>query len=194
MHQSTQKTLIVHEFSAQTGAETDAQCSSENKISEVARCGWLTAPRFALMLASVIAAFFANVLFGGETFFYHDYGGFGYPLAEYQRACFWRGELPVWNSLSGCGLPYLAQWNTMTLYPLSLIYLLLPLPWSLSFFCLAHLFLAGLGMYLLAFHWTKEPFAAAVAGVAFAFNGLTLHCLMWPNNIAALGLMPWVVL
>jgi hypothetical protein len=33
-----------------------------------------------------------------------------------------------------------------------------------------------------------------VAGVAFAFNGLTLNCLMWPNNIAALGWMPWVVL
>src|SRR5947209_4036636 len=82
----------------------------------------------------------------------------------------------------------------MTLYPGSLIYLLLPLPWSLSFFCLAHLFLAGLGMYFLAFRWTTNHFAAAVAGVAFAFNGLTLNCLMYPNNIAALGLMPWVVL
>src|SRR5207249_3589776 len=122
------------------------------------------------------------------------YGAFGYPLAKFHRDCFWSGQWPIWNSLSSCGIPYLAQWNTMTLYPLSLIYLLLPLPWSLSFFCLAHLFLAGLGMYFLAHHWTKSYFAAAVAGAGFAFNGLVIHCLQWPNNIAGLGWMPWVVL
>jgi hypothetical protein len=61
-------------------------------------------------------------------------------------------------------------------------------------FCVLHLYLAGLGMYFLARHWTGQPFAAAVAGLAFAFNGLTLSCLKWPNNIAALAWMPWVVL
>jgi hypothetical protein len=30
--------------------------------------------------------------------------------------------------------------------------------------------------------------------VAYAFHGLTQQSLMWPNNIAALGLLPWVVL
>jgi hypothetical protein len=49
-------------------------------------------------------------------------------------------------------------------------------------------------MYFLARQWTGMRLAAAVAGMAFAFNGLTLNCLMWPNNIAALGWMPWVVL
>jgi hypothetical protein len=46
-------------------------------------------------------------------------------------------------------------------------------------------------MYFLARDWTGNPFAATLAGVAFAFNGLTLNCLMWPNNIDALGWMPW---
>jgi len=89
--------------------------------------------------------------------------------------------------------PLLAQWNTLTLYPLSAIYLVLPLPWSLSIFCLGHLFLAGFGMYVLAHSYTNDRFAAAVAGFGFAFNGLALNCLMWPNNIAALGWMPWVI-
>jgi hypothetical protein len=52
--------------------------------------------------------------------------------------------------LNDCGLPFLAQWNTMTLYPLSLFYLLLPLSWSLGVFCLGHLFLGGMGMYFLS--------------------------------------------
>ncbi|HXC99756.1 MAG TPA: YfhO family protein, partial [Verrucomicrobiae bacterium] len=61
-------------------------------------------------------------------------------------------------------------------------------------FCLSHLFIAGMGMYFLAHRWTGNRLAAAVAGIVFAFNGLTWHALMWPNDIAALGCMPWVVL
>ena len=115
----------------------------------------------------------------------------------------------------------------MPLYPPSLIYLLLPLPWSLSFFCLLHLWFAGFGMFFLARRWAGlrragvssvldgrdvsavsdhlsdreaaatqagNSFAAAFAGVAFAFNGLTLNLLMWPSHIATLSWMPWVVL
>jgi hypothetical protein len=144
-------------------------------------------------LALLLVAIFPGVLFGTQTFAFRDYGIFGYPLAHYHRACFWRGELPLWNPLSNCGLPYLAQWNTLTLYPLSLIYLLLPLPWSLSFFCVLHLFCAGMGMYFLANRWTKNGLAAAVAGMGFALNGLTLNALMWPNNIVGLAWMPWVI-
>ena len=90
-------------------------------------------------------------------------------------------------------MPFLAQWNTLALYPLSLIYLLLPLTWSLSFFCLAHLFWGGLGMYFLTYRWTHHRLAAGVAGVSFAFNGLTLNFLMWPSHVATFSWLPWVL-
>ena len=155
---------------------------------------WFTPRRFAILLALLICATFADVIVGGRTFFHRDFAVFGYPLAAYHRECFWRGELPLWTPLSYCGLPFLAQWNTMTLYPLSLIYLLLPLSWSLGVFCLGHLFLGGLGMYFLAHRWTQNRLAASVAGLAFPFNAVLLHSLMWPNNMAGFGWMPWVVL
>ena len=151
-------------------------------------------PQFALLLGVFLLLCFPEVLAGLKTFVYRDFGLFGYPLAYHWRESFWAGELPLWNPYSNCGLPFLAQWNTMVLYPLSLIYVLLPLPWSLNFFCLFHLFLAGLGMYVLARNWTGSPLGAAIAGTAFAFNGLSLCALMWPNNVSALGWMPWVVL
>ena len=188
---------------------------------------WFTPWRFALLLALLILAMFPQVLPGLETFVIRDYGFFAYPLAHFQRECFWHGELPFWNPYNNCGVPFLAQWNTMPLYPPSLIYLLLPLPWSLSFFCLLHLWFAGFGMFFLARRWTGlrraevssffyarnawpvsahlsgnaatatqagNSFAAAFAGVAFAFNGLTLNLLMWPSHIATLSWMPWVIL
>jgi len=155
---------------------------------------WFTPGRFAALLALLIVACFPQVIFGFETFYFRDYQLFGYPLAFYHRESFWRGEIPLWNPYNDCGLPFLAQWNTLVLYPLSLLYLLFPLPWSLGVFCLGHLFIAGMGMYFLAHRWTNNRLAAAVAGAVFAFNGLTWHALMWPNDIAALGWMPWVVL
>jgi hypothetical protein len=150
--------------------------------------------RFALFLGVLIFAAFPHVILGLQTFVLRDFGLFAYPLAYYQRDCFWQGELPLWNPYNNCGVPFLAQWNTMPLYPPALVYLVLPLTWSLSFFCLIHLFSAGLGMYCLARRWTGTPFGAAIAGLVFAFNGFTLNMLMWPSHIATLSWMPWVVL
>jgi hypothetical protein len=155
---------------------------------------WFTPARFGILLGLLIFAAFPQVILGLQTFVIRDYGFFAYPLAHFQRDCFWRGELPFWNPYNYCGVPFLAQWNTMPLYPPALIYLALPLTWSLSFFCLLHLWFAGFGMFHLAKRWTGNNFAAAFAGVAFAFNGLTLNLLMWPSHIATLSWMPWVVL
>src|SRR6185503_2776920 len=91
---------------------------------------WLTAGRFAVVLGLFVFVAFPQVLIGWETFAFRDFGLFSYPNASFQRDCFWRGELPLWNPYNSCGVPFLAQWNTMSLYPPALIYLLLPLRWS----------------------------------------------------------------
>jgi hypothetical protein len=160
--------------------------------------------RFGVLLALLIVAAFPTVtigvsysfppIFDLQTFVVRDFGFFSYPNAFFQRECFWRGELPFWDPYNNCGTPFLAQWNTMPLYPPSLIYLTLPLQWSLSFFCLLHLWFAGLGMFFLARRWTGSNFAAAFAATVFSFNGLTLNLLMWPSHIATFSWMPWVVL
>jgi hypothetical protein len=169
-------------------------CLPDEASGGLTRDSLLASGRFALLLCLLAAVAFPELISGSHTFFYRDFGLFGYPLAHYARTSFWRGELPLWNPLNDCGLPFLAQWNTMTLYPLSVFQWLFPLSWSLGIFCLGHLILGGVGMHRLAWHWTGSAKAGALAGLVFAFNGLTLNSLMWPNNIAALGWMPWVVL
>jgi len=154
---------------------------------------WLTPGRFSLLLAFLVFASFPSVLLGSQSFVFRDFGYFGYPLAFFHRQSFWRGEVPLWNPFNHCGVPFLAQWNTMTLYPPSLIYLLLPMPWSVSFFCLVHLFWGGLGMYFLATTWTQHRLAGSLAGVIFAFNGMMLGSLIWPSQTATLAWMPWVL-
>ena len=155
---------------------------------------WFGPWQFALILFLLLFAAYPEVITGLSTFFYRDFAILGYPWAQYQRDCFWHGELPLWNQLNNCGNPFLAEWSTITLYPLSLFYLLFPLSWSLGVFCLGHIFIAGLGMYFLARRWTGSRFAGALAGVAFAFNGMTINDIQWPNYCATLSWMPWVVL
>ncbi len=164
------------------------------RVTGQGRQEWLNPLRFGLLLAVLFLVSYPGIVLGTQTFFYRDYGVLGFPFIHYSRECFWRGELPLWNPLSHCGVPFLAQWGTMTLYPLSLIYLLLPLPWSLGVFSLGHLWLGGLGMFLLARRWMGGGLGPAVAGVAFAFSGLSQSCLMWPNYTVALGWMPWLIL
>lgn len=144
--------------------------------------------------ALVFLGSFTGVTLGWGTFALGDFDVFGYPLAHHHRESFLRGEIPLWNPLNNFGLPFLAQWNTMVLYPGSLLYVFLPLSWSLGFFCVLHLYLGGLGMYRLTRGWTGSDFGGAVAGIAYAFSGLTQTALMWPNNSAALGWLPWVLL
>jgi len=155
---------------------------------------WLTPARFMGLIALLLLAAFPKVLLGLESFYYRDYGVLGYPFVFHHHASFWRGEFPLWNPLSNCGAPFLAQWGTMTLYPFSIFYLIFPLPWSLTYFCFGHVLLGSLGMYFLAYRWTQNRLGAALAGTAFVFNGVMFSCLLWPNYLVALGWMPWVVL
>ena len=98
------------------------QSPAERYVTE----NWLTPRRFAMLLGLLMVATFLGILLGLRTFIIRDYGMFSYPAAYFQRECFWQGELPFWNPFNHFGLPFLAQWNTLALYPPALIYLLLP--------------------------------------------------------------------
>jgi hypothetical protein len=118
----------------------------------------------------------------------------GLPVAHHLRNSILHGEWPLWNPLSNCGAPFLAQWGTLASYPGSLLFAVAPLPWALNLFALGHIFLGGLGMFCLVRRWTGHSKAAALAGVAYVFNGVTLSSLIWANYTVALGWLPWVVL
>jgi hypothetical protein len=150
--------------------------------------------KFALFLAFAVVAIFPDVIFGAKTFYFSDFSGYGYPAAHFYRESVLTGQIPLWNPLSNCGLPFLAQWNTQVLYPLSLFYVYFPLSWALGVFCVFHLWLAGVGMYILALHLTKNRVAASYAGLVFSFNGLVQESILLPTNVATLAWMPWVVL
>ncbi|MBM3824911.1 MAG: hypothetical protein FJ404_18850, partial [Verrucomicrobia bacterium] len=110
--------------------------------------------RFSLVLVLLIAASYPEVVLGISAFFFRDFGYFGFPLARYLEQHLLSGQLPLWNPLSNCGVPFLAQWNTMVLYPGSWLVALVGADRGLGWFCLAHQAWGGLGMFLLARHYS----------------------------------------
>ena len=168
--------------------------SSGNTVWRRLGRSWYRPRTFAALLALAVIGANHRVVFFGETFGLRDFSIFGYPLALQLQESLRAGELPLWNILSECGHPFLAQWNTMALYPPMLLTALFPLGPALAIFCLVHQYLGGLGMYFLARRWARSGPGAALAGVLYTFDGIMQTALMWPNNIAALGLLPWVIL
>src|SRR3989442_9058432 len=75
--------------------------------------GGFSPGRFAALLALLIFILFPDVILGTRTFIFRDFGLFGYPVAFFHRESFWRGEVPLWNPLNDCGIPFLAEWNTL---------------------------------------------------------------------------------
>jgi len=153
--------------------------------------GWLTTRSFLLLLAAALFAAFPQVILGTHTFFYRDFGALGYPGAVFNHDSLLRGELPLWDPYSHCGVPWLAQMGSW--YPVQWLCYFLPLPWSENFIMLAHLWFGGFGMFWLLRRWNLGSFAAAFAAFAFVFNGVTLSCLQWGNYIAALAWLPWIL-
>lgn len=148
---------------------------------------------FGALLALALILTHPGIFFGTKSFFFRDYGVLGYGFVHHYREAILSGELPLWNPYSDCGAPFLAQWGTMVLYPFSLLMVILPMPWSLGFFCLLHFWIGGMGMRKLAIDLKLGQFAAALAGVLYIFNGATLSGLMWPNYAVVLGWLPWVL-
>ena len=155
---------------------------------------WFKPVWFAMILAGLIVAFFPDLLLGGKSPVFRDFGIFTYPNALFQRESFWHGEIPLWNPLNNCGIPFLAQWNTTALYPPSLVYLLLPVAQGLDLFLLLHLFLGRLGDVFPGFALDREPAGGHRCRRGLYIQWHTLNSLMWTSNLAALAWMPWVIL
>src|SRR5215472_13209974 len=69
------------------------------------RQNWTTGA-FVLTLACALFACFPKITLGTHTWFYRDYGAYLYPLNVLTRNSLLRGELPLWNPYSQCGVPH----------------------------------------------------------------------------------------
>jgi len=115
------------------------------------------------------------------------------PWLVWARAEWRAGRWPFWNPHQLAGGPFWSNGQAAPLFPLHLLFDLLPLQIGFVLLPWARLALGGLGSFLLARELGLAARAGVVAALAFPLGGMLTAFLLFP--IAnALALVPWVLL
>src|SRR5262245_16838001 len=100
------------------------------------------------------------------------------------------GQLPLWNPYIMGGMPLLADGYSALLYPLSLVFVVLPVAQAFGWYALIHLALAGLGTYWLARGLGHRPLPATASALAYMGCGFTMSWLGFPEFIGVIAWLP----
>ena len=99
-------------------------------------------------------------------------------------------QLPLWNPYILAGQPFLAAGQHSALYPLSLIFYVLPLVKAYGFFTVLQLLLAGVFMYIYARTIRLERVGSLIAAIVYIFSGFMIVSVVHPMIIAAASWLP----
>ena len=99
----------------------------------------------------------------------------------------------LWNPRIFGGVPFLAAGQHSALYPLSLLFYILPLWRAYGVFTWLQLGLAALGMYVLGRVLGMRRMAATLAAVAYAFSGFYMVSVTFTMIIAAAAWLPLIL-
>jgi len=102
-------------------------------------------------------------------------------------------ELPLWNPYILSGQPFLANGQHSALYPLSLVFYVIPLVEAYGLFTVLQLALAAVFMYAYARTIGQSRLGGAVAAVTFALSGFMVVSVVHPMIIAAASWLPLVL-
>jgi hypothetical protein len=94
-----------------------------------------------------------------------------YALEMFVRQAYSQGEWPLWNPYFGAGQPGLAAPLAATTYLVRHLTSWLPLPDALNWGAILHVWMAGLGMFVLLRDMGARHAAAAFSAIGFMFSG-----------------------
>jgi len=104
------------------------------------------------------------------------------------------GELPLWDPYIFAGHPFLANGQHSALYPLSLIFYVLPLWRAYGVFAWLQLGLAGVFAYLFARVLGIRRLGGLIAGITFQLSGfMVVSSVPHPMIIAAASWLPFIL-
>ncbi len=135
-----------------------------------------------------------TAVFGGQVLFRRDINMVWLPQLEGLLRVVASPAWPVWDPYPGFGRPLLADPRAEVLYPLTWLNLLLLPGTYYTVFCVAHLLLAGAGLYLLARTWGCSRLAAWAGGALYAASGPLLSLVSLWHHFAGAAWIPWLFL
>jgi hypothetical protein len=147
----------------------------------------------ALLFLALVIAVWSDPLFVRRNFGGRDLSGYNLPVESAIHGAWSRGRIPTWFAEVSGGRPLAANPNSGAFYPVRPLLSLLPFPVAMRVFPVLHWVLAGLGaMALVRAAGLSRP-AAWLAGVTYAFSGVSLSEAVYTNYHPGMALLPWVL-
>ena len=109
------------------------------------------------------------------------------------RAQIAQGEIPLWNPHQFGGIPFFAAGQHSALYPLSIIYYVLPLSAAYGWFILLNLWLAGAFMAGFLRALGVNHAGAGLAGIVYQLSGFLIASAVFPMIVAAAVWLPLIL-
>ncbi len=101
-----------------------------------------------------------------------------------------QGELPLWQNRQFAGSPFLATGQHSMLYPLSWLFLLLPIHVAFGWFTVLSLAIAGMTMYAFARVLGLRRSSALLAGLVYQGSGFFTISVVFPMIVAGAAWLP----
>ena len=129
-----------------------------------------------------------EIIFGGDllTQFYYWKG--------FLKENIGKGVIPFWNPYNFSGTPFLAHPGTAVFYPLTAIFLLLPLNMAFSLNYYLHLVIGGTGAFFLTLRYAGY-FTSLISALAFMYSGY-FAARIYAGHVDLLTTavwIPWVI-
>ena len=147
-----------------------------------------------LGLLALSLLYFSEVLTGKYIFIERDLATFFYPFRFIWVETVRQGHFPFWNPFIKCGVPLFATIQPGVLYPLSLLYLFLPLDLAFNWTIILHFFLAAAFTYALMRELGASIQGALCASLAFLFGGYLIAVHNVLNTLISVTWFPLVIL
>ena len=103
------------------------------------------------------------------------------------------GDLPLWDPFVFAGHPFLANGQHSALYPLSVLFYVLPLWRAYGVFVWLQLGLAGAFMYLFVRVLGVSRLGSLIAGITFQFSGFMIVSVVHPMIVAGASWLPFIL-
>jgi hypothetical protein len=104
-----------------------------------------------------------------------------------------QGQMPLWNPYIVAGVPFLAAGQHSALYPLSVLFYVLPIPAAYGWYAAIHMFLMQVFAYFLARALRVGRWGSALTGVTLSFCGFVVANQVFPMITAAITWWPVIL-
>jgi len=149
----------------------------------------------AALLVLPLLVFWPAAL-GLRAYFHHDLQYYFYPYHKLVADIVAAGELPLWNPYAFGGMPLIGDGQTALFYPPNWLFFALPAEHALALAVLLHYGIAGAATYAYSRQLGLVRLAAAIAALAFMFNGFLVSRVVHYSIMAGAALVPllfWAV-